>query len=80
MFLFGLVEGRKLGLLNLDDLQCIQKAWTGLAGKVNESGEFIGVSGGTSVLATFEKYNKVPTGRRTWGTGAFLLAGSALLK
>ena len=76
MILYSLIEAERLGILKLDD-QLVEKGWAGLASKVDEDGKVFDVSTGTGPT-TFDKYVAIARGTETWGTGALLLAASAL--
>jgi rhamnogalacturonyl hydrolase YesR len=79
MILYSLVEGHRLGIIELEDVKRIQRAWSGLVTQMDETGRVVGVSAGTGP-GTYEQYAKIEQGTQPWGTGAFLLAGSALVK
>jgi len=78
MILYSMIETQSLGLLERNALtERIADAWSGLAAKVSNEGEVIDVSGGTRP-GTFDEYASKVRGSYTWGTGAFLMAASAL--
>jgi rhamnogalacturonyl hydrolase YesR len=77
MILYSLVEAERLEIIKLDT-QLVEKAWAGLASKVDDDGKVFDVSAGTGPT-TFEKYVAIGRGTETWGTGALLLAASALM-
>ena len=72
MFVYAMAEGRHAGLLSPPSPK-LEAAWRGLCGRVNATGQVVGVSGGTGPTSK-TGYARVPTGTYTWGTGAFLLA------
>lgn len=74
MFLYAMLEGQRLGLLEPIDPQITRRAWQALATQIDERGRVIGVSGGTGPSANLTYYANIPTGTRTWGTGAWLMA------
>lgn len=78
MILFSLLEGSRLGIIEPPAPELLGGAWRALGRQIDDAGRVIGVSAGTGP-GTFAEYNRVPLGTYTWGTGAFLLAGSALL-
>jgi len=77
MILCSLVEARRLGILPEPRDAMIARAWRGVASRVDGDGRVFDVSGGT-MPDTLEVYATKLKGTFTWGTGAFLLAGSAL--
>ncbi|MGB9626341.1 MAG: glycoside hydrolase family 88/105 protein [Phycisphaerae bacterium] len=76
MILYGFAEGTRLGLVDGVDRE-EAAAWFGLCSKANDGGHVIDVSGGTSPAA-YEAYANKVRGTESWGTGAFLLAASAV--
>ncbi len=79
MFLYGLREGIRLGLLEDQHIHALRKAWTALAEQVDANGVVEGVSDATPALKTWEEYAAIPLAERPWGTGAFLLAAGVLV-
>ncbi len=77
MILCSLVEARRLKILPESQDAMIALTWRGVASKVDGEGRVVDVSGGTMPDA-LEVYATKLKGTFTWGTGAFLLAGSAL--
>lgn len=77
MILYSLVEGYRHRWIDLPDTRLIVRGWRGVASKVDGDGRVIDVSAGTGPT-DYATYLKIPLGTYTWGTGAFLLAGSAL--
>jgi unsaturated rhamnogalacturonyl hydrolase len=77
MILYSLVEGQRIGLITIEDPEFVQRTWKGLATKVDSNGVVFDVSAGTGPT-DHKTYGKIPLGTETWGTGAFLLAASAL--
>lgn len=78
MFAFALQRGRDLGILDATFDRSIGRAAHALATVVNAKGVVTGVSAGT-LPNKAQVYKDLPTGEYTWGTGAWLLAGSALV-
>ena len=79
MILYSLIEGHRLGVIRLADMQIIVRGWQGLSAKVDAEGRVVDVSAGTGPT-NYETYARIPRGTYTWGTGAFLIAASALAK
>jgi rhamnogalacturonyl hydrolase YesR len=77
MILAALVDARRLELYDPADPNLITHTWSALSAKVDGDGRVFDVSGGTGPH-NFETYASKIRGTYTWGTGAFLLAGSAL--
>ncbi len=77
MILFSLTQAERLNLYKVDDNQTIPRTWSALAGRVDTDGRVVDVSGGT-MPDRIEAYASKIRGTYTWGTGAFLLAASAL--
>jgi len=77
MILAALVDANRLGLYATGDPNVISHTWAALSTKVDSQGRVFDVSGGT-MPHNFEVYASKLRGTYTWGTGAFLLAGSAL--
>ena len=77
MILAAFVQGHRAGLLQGDDRALIERAWRGLTTQVDDWGWVFGVSGGTTP-GGYANYADKVTGTYTWGTGAFLLAASAM--
>lgn len=77
MILAALVDASRLGLYATGDPNVISHTWAALSTKVDSQGRVFDVSGGT-MPHNFEVYASKLRGTYTWGTGAFLLAGSAL--
>ena len=78
MFCWALKRGRELGVLDVAYDRSIEKASAALATKVNAEGMVLGVSAGT-LPNKAGVYKALPTGEYTWGTGAWLLAGCAVI-
>ena len=77
MILYSMIEGRRLHLLDATYDEPIQRAWAGLSTQVDNMGQASGVSGGTGP-GDRESYLARPQGTYTWGTGAMLMAASAM--
>lgn len=73
MFLFGLLRGRRHGVLPASFDEPIARCLDGLLAHVDGDGRFMGVSEGTWP-GTVEYYKGLATGEWWWGTGAMLLA------
>jgi len=65
----------RLGVLAKSDAAMALKAWRAVNEKYVQDGVVTGVSAGT-VPKDREYYRRVGVGSQTWGTGAYLLAGS----
>ena len=77
MITYGIAKSVRLGILPDEYDQVLQKAWKGLTEQVGKSGSVWGTSDGTGP-ADFEYYATRATGEFSWGTGAYLMAGSEL--
>jgi rhamnogalacturonyl hydrolase YesR len=77
MIVYALIDGHRLGLVSAEEIRAAAAAWLALAMEVDENGRVVNVSGGTGP-ADYEQYAEKIRGTFTWGTGAFLLAASAL--
>lgn len=76
MFLFGMIEGRRHGVLGGEFDEPIARCLRGLEGYVDEFGKLLGASEGTWP-GTIEYYKSLGCGEWWWGTGAYLLALAA---
>lgn len=77
MFLYGLVYGWRWQLEGAPHEGVLRKTWQGLARQVNPEGRVVGVSAGT-IPGDKARYAARPLGTYPWGTGAFLLAATAM--
>jgi unsaturated rhamnogalacturonyl hydrolase len=77
MFLFGLLRGRRLGVLPPAFDEPIERCTRGLLEQIDADGRFVGTSEGTWP-GTVEYYKGLATGEWWWGTGAALLAFAEL--
>ena len=77
MIVYSMIEGRRLHLLDAAYDEPIERSWAGLSTQVNNMGQAIGVSGGTGP-GDRESYLARPQGVYPWGTGAMLMAASAM--
>jgi unsaturated rhamnogalacturonyl hydrolase len=76
MFAYALLKLVRLGALpKAQHLEMARKAWDGVNKKYIENGVVKGVSAGTGPGAN-QAYRKIALGSQTWGTGAYLMAGS----
>jgi hypothetical protein len=55
----------------------VRRAWTALNQNYVKDGVVLGVSAGTDPGGR-ESYTQRPVGTQTWGTGAYLMAGSEI--
>jgi unsaturated rhamnogalacturonyl hydrolase len=78
MILSSFVRAERAGFLRLDDPRIIPCTWRAIEDKVSEDGHVFDVSAGT-IPDHPEVYAVKYKGTYTWGTGAFLMAASALL-
>ena len=77
MILYSMIEGRKMRLLDAAYDEPIQRGWAALSTQVNNMGQVTGVSAGTGP-GDRASYLARPQGTYPWGTGAMLMAASAL--
>ncbi len=75
MIAYGLLKLVRLGVLPADFRDPAQAAWKTINTQWVKDGVVTGVSAGTEPKSRGD-YRAVPLGRQTWGTGAYLLAGS----
>lgn len=75
MIAYGLLKLVRLGALPGDFRDNAQKAWRTINSQWVKDGVVTGVSAGTEPKDR-GYYRAVPLGTQTWGTGAYLLAGS----
>jgi len=76
MFVYGLLKLERLGAFPFKVRPLAMKAWKALNEKYVKDGVVTGVSAGTVTSQSGDFYRKVPVGSQTWGTGAYLMAGS----
>ncbi|MFN0169895.1 MAG: glycoside hydrolase family 105 protein [Bryobacteraceae bacterium] len=75
MIAYGLLKLVRLGVLPVDFRDPAQAAWKTINRQWVKDGVVTGVSAGTEPKDR-GYYRAIPLGRQTWGTGAYLLAGS----
>ncbi|MGE3800922.1 MAG: glycoside hydrolase family 88 protein [Candidatus Kapaibacterium sp.] len=73
MFLFGMIRGRRTGVLGGEFDEPIERGIAGISDFIDEKGVLLGSSEGTWP-GTIEYYQGLDRGEWWWGTGAFLLA------
>lgn len=73
MFLFGMLRGRRHGVLPSTFDAAIERGLDGLLQWIDDDGRFLGTSDGTWP-GTVEYYKELGRGEWWWGTGAVLLA------
>ena len=73
MFLFGMLRGRRCGVLPPAFDEPIERCTSALLRSIDDDGRFIGCSEGTWP-GTIEYYKSLSCGEWWWGTGALLLA------
>ena len=73
MFLFGMIRGRRLGVLGEEFDEPIQRGMEGMSRYVSDKGLLLGSSEGTWP-GTIDYYKGLDCGEWWWGTGAYLLA------
>jgi unsaturated rhamnogalacturonyl hydrolase len=79
MFCYGLLKLARLGALPDSVRPMAQRAWSVLNGKYVQDHIVTGVSAGT-IPKDRNFYVNVPLGSQTWGTGAYLMAGSEVYR
>jgi unsaturated rhamnogalacturonyl hydrolase len=77
MFVYGMLKLQRLGVLPHDAVPAAQRAWSALNARYVRDGLVTGVSGGTEPRGA-DHYKGRPQGTETWGTGAYLMAGSEM--
>lgn len=75
MMVYGFLKLARLGILDEPCREAALRAWTTVNRQNVREGQVLGVSAGTDP-GTRDDYKKIPLGTQTWGTGAYLLAGS----
>jgi unsaturated rhamnogalacturonyl hydrolase len=73
MFLYGLVNSKKLNLISDKYDKIIEKCEVGMSKFIDSKNRLIGTSDGTWP-GNADYYKALPTGEWWWGTGAYLLA------
>jgi rhamnogalacturonyl hydrolase YesR len=79
MLCYGLLKLARLGVLSDSVHPMAQRAWSVLNEKYVQDGIVTGVSAGT-IPRDRKFYTNVPLGSQTWGTGAYLMAGSEVFR
>ena len=79
MILSAMIEAEQEGIIHFADRTAIPRTWAAVRAQVDANGRVINVSGGTMPEKP-DVYAEKITGTYTWGTGAYLLAGSAILE
>jgi unsaturated rhamnogalacturonyl hydrolase len=79
MFIYGLLKLIRLGALPKQFAAPARKAWAEVNARYVKDGVVTGVSGGTGP-AGVKGYLSRPVGTMTWGTGAYLLAASEIIR
>jgi unsaturated rhamnogalacturonyl hydrolase len=77
MFAYGLLKLARLNVLSKSRTAMARKAWSAVNELYVVDGEVTGVSAGTSPMGGGH-YRERPRGTQTWGTGAYLMAGSEI--
>jgi len=75
MFVYGLLKLVRLGILPASERGPALRAWKAVNERYVKDGLVTGVSAGTGP-GDRAQYNARPVGVETWGTGAYLMAGS----
>lgn len=75
MFVYGLLKLARLGALPASEREPALRAWKAVNERYVKDGLVTGVSAGTGP-GNRAHYNALPVGVETWGTGAYLMAGS----
>lgn len=75
MVVYGVLKLARLGVVRGAPTAMAMRAWRAVNERFVKAGLVTGVSAGTVPKGT-EYYRKLPAGTETWGTGAYLLAGS----
>jgi rhamnogalacturonyl hydrolase YesR len=77
MFVYGSLKLVRLGALPKSNIKVAKKAWVAINKSYVIDGAVTGVSSGTSPLGGGH-YRERARGTQTWGTGAYLMAGSEI--
>lgn len=76
MFTYGLLKLARLKVLSANDVKPVaRRAWAAVNSKYVVDGQVTGVSAGTDPGGN-DNYKRIRLGSQTWGTGAYLMAGS----
>jgi unsaturated rhamnogalacturonyl hydrolase len=76
MVCYGLLKLARFGILPAASVRpVVQRAWAALNARYVRDGVVTGVSAGTDP-GNDENYKRIRQGSQTWGTGAYLMAGS----
>lgn len=76
MFAYGLLKLARLKVLEASEVRPVaQRGWAAVNAKYVVDGKVTGVSAGTDPGGN-ENYRRIRLGSQTWGTGAYLMAGS----
>jgi unsaturated rhamnogalacturonyl hydrolase len=76
MFTYAVLKLARLGVLpKAGNVEMVMKAWDAVNKKCIENGVVKCVSAGTGP-GNNQAYRKIAIGSETWGTGAYLMAGS----
>ncbi len=75
MFVYGVLKLVRLGVLPSTERKPVLRAWRAVNGRYVKDGLVTGVSAGTGP-GNRANYAGRPVGVETWGTGAYLMAGS----
>jgi len=77
MFTYGTLKLVRLGALAATHVPMVRRAWAAVNERYVRDGVVTGTSAGTDPEGT-EHYRTRPVGTYTWGTGAYLMAGSEI--
>lgn len=77
MFCYGILKLNRLNVLPESDVKIARHAWVTVNERFVKDGLVTGVSAGT-VPKDRSYYRSLPAGTQTWGTGAYLMAGSEI--
>jgi unsaturated rhamnogalacturonyl hydrolase len=77
MVAYGLFKLVRLGVLPKSYRALAQRAWSAVTERYIQDGIVVGVSAGTSPSGG-DHYRSRPQGTQSWGTGAYLMAGSEI--
>jgi unsaturated rhamnogalacturonyl hydrolase len=81
MFTYAVAHAVNEGWINENYISIAKEGWRGLAGKITEDGQLQDVCIGTNMDAALKFYYTRPTALNdTHGLGAFLLAGTEMIK
>ena len=79
MVVYSIRKLHRLGLLSADHLPMADAAWKAINAQYVKDGLVTGVSAGTRPK-DHAYYRALPAGTETWGTGAYLMAGSEIYR